>query len=225
MPDDLKPGDAGYVAPTPPTPLTAEEITALQTELTGLKDTTELQAEQIALYKANQPAPPPEPTETPVSAEFEGLENNDVITVGDLKKIMGGQEQRYGGIVTELEFKTQHSDFDATIQSYLPELVKGRPDLTKALRTSGNPALLAYELVTHSPKYIKDLAEGKLEGAEDAATKAAREKADKITANAGKPGAASGAPGGGAGESGVNYVLNMSDDDLEAHIAKIKAKE
>ena len=218
MPDDLKPGDDGYVDPNQDPPDPVAELEAIKIELEGVKQTAELQAEQINLYKANQPAPTP--VEAPSSPEFQGLQDDDVITVADLKKVMGGQEQRYGGIVTELEFKTQHSDFDNVIQSYLPELVKGRPDLAKALRSSGNPALLAYELVRSSPKYIKDVADGKLQGAQDAA-----ETAAKITENAGKPGAASGAAGGGAGNNSVEYFLKLNDDDLETHIAAIKSKE
>lgn len=204
---------------------TEEELTQqleeTRAENEGLKQTSELQTEQINLYKANQPAGPVEPAKPQGSQEFEGLADDDVITVGDLKKIMGGQEQRYGGIVTELEFKTQHTDFDVVIQKYLPGVVKNRPDLTQAMRTSGNPALLAYELVTKSPEYIKDEASGKLSDAE----KEAAATAAKIKANAEKPGAASGSPGGGAGEEGVNFILKMSDEDLEARIEATKAKE
>ena len=198
-----------------------EELAAVKAENESLKQTADLQSEQILLYKANQKDPEPVATEPQILPEFEGMADDNVITVGDMKKIMGGQDIRYGGVVTELEFKTQHSDFDAVVAKYLPKVVKERPDLSRAIRTSGNPALLAYEFVTKCPEYLKDQADGMLSDAEKEATA----NAAKIAANAKKPGAASGAPGGGAGEEGVNFILNMSDDDLEARIATTKSKE
>ena len=207
------------VIPKVEDPTPEEKLATAEAEIEGLKQTAELQADQINLYKAN--VPESVPAVAPESNEFTGLADDDVITVGDLKKIMGGQDQKYGGIVTELEFKTQHNDFDAVVETYLPGLVKGRPDLTKALRSSGNPALLAYELIKSSEQYVKDAAEGKLK----AATNKATEESKQILENAEKPGAVSAAPGGGASNNSVAFYLGLDDDALEKHIVDIKRKE
>ena len=206
-------------------PLTVVE--ELKTEIKDLKNTVELQSDQLRLYQANQPRTnqPNTGGETVQhgGSSFEGLDDESVITVGDLKRVMAGQDTKIEKIMGVFEVRSDHPDFTSIINKYVPILTKTRPDLANAIQKSGNPALLAYEVCKSLPEYKKDLAEGKLKG-EDKENDELSEDAQKLLANQGKPGSPSGAGGGGKGQESVDYYVNLSEDDLEKKIEETKRK-
>jgi len=210
-------GDGGKTVPI-------HVVESLKDELKEVKQEIELHKDQIRLYQANQGV------QSQGGKLDEGENDDNVVTLGEVKKLMAGQESKIGGLIQGLEVKTDNPDFTSTVNKYIPILVKERPDLAQAIKNSGNPALLAFELCKSLPQYKKDLAEAELkatgkEGEGDKEDEELTPEARRIIENQGKPGAPSGAAGGGGGQNTAEYYGSMSDDDLEKKIQETIAKE
>lgn len=209
--------------------ITVEVVQALRDEIKDLKEASTLQTEQLRLYQANAGrGRTGEGSETAKSTVggglLEGMEDDDVVTVKDVRKAMAGQQDQMKALVVALDTKSSYPDFNSVVNKYAPILAKERPDLAAAIRSSGNPALLLYESIKLLPQYQKDIAEGQIKNA-DGKDKNLSEEAKKLLENQGKPGAASGAGGGGGtGDEGVAFYLNMSEEDLEKKIEETKNK-
>lgn len=199
-------------------------VESLRDEIRDLKGTVDLQADQIRLYRANQLNQPDRRTdETNLGGNlFEDVEDTDPITLGDLKKVMAGQEKVFKSVLTELEVKSSNPDFVPVVNKYIPILAKSRPDLAQAIRNSSNPALLAYEYCKTLPEFKKDEADSKLTGSKSDGELS--EDAKKLLENQGKPGAASSAGGGAGGTNSADYYAGLSEEDIEAKIAEARSR-
>lgn len=235
MPDPIT-GDNGHAADgtngnTQTVPISVVE--GLREEMKGLKDTVSLQSDQIALYKANQPVKQGsgggnDTADKGGGSAFEGLDNDSVITVSDLKKVMAGQDAKIQGLVSLVDVKVEHPDFTQTVNKYIPILIKERPDLAVAVRHSSNPGLLAYEICKTLPQYQKDLSEGKLKALIDASVGKKEDElspeAKQLLESAAKIKSPSTGGGGGGGSNTAQMYANMSEADLEARIEAVKNK-
>lgn len=150
------------------------------------------------------------------ASPFEGLNKDDVVTVGDLEgvfnKALEQKEQVFNQKIATLEKKqklyesrSQYENYDEVVRNTMKK-AESNPALARAIASSENPHLLAYEL-----------------GKPDTA-KAVQQKADgqRILENAQKPGSVSQASTGGAALSGVDHIMGLSDADFEARIASVK---
>lgn len=140
----------------------------------------------------------------------------DLITKGDLKKILNSTLGPVDAMLTEVQFKASHSDYDELITNYLPEILDRRPDLRQILLNTPKQhrPQLAYEIVKHSPSYTEKVASKKKD-----------EVVDKIMKNASKPGSVNAVGGKGGTTDKVSSILTMSKDDFEAHMNKVKARQ
>lgn len=108
----------------------------LEEELRMIKD-------HLALMESNQnraPAPPPKD-------EFEGVDDSDVLTYGEAKKLLSKVQQNYQGSVEELKMTQKYPDYQDVIQRYLPEVLKTNPALRRSLEQTQD-----YELAYHLAK-------------------------------------------------------------------------
>lgn len=127
-------------------PLTAlqserEQRQNLQEELKMIKD-------HLALMETQrQPSTAPPPKD-----DFDGMDDGDVLTLGDFKKLLSSREKQYQMSIEELRMTQKYPDYQQVLQQYLPEVLKTNPALRKSLEN--NPDYeLAYHLAKSSDGY------------------------------------------------------------------------
>jgi hypothetical protein len=84
--------------------------------------------------------------------EFSGLQDDDVLTVGEFKKAIGQYEKQYTMSLKELKIAQQHPDYQEVVTKYLPEVLKQNPSLKSSLAASQDFEL-AYYLAKNSEAY------------------------------------------------------------------------
>jgi hypothetical protein len=180
--------------------------------------------EQNALYRANVPGPDVRRESEPAKEKdlFEGMDEGDVMTVGEFKRIMGKERENFnkekenfsqsiGGFISEVQMMIGNPDYKEVISKNLPNVLKTKPHLAAAIKSSQNPYLLAYELGKLDPEYGRGKGAGELD-----------KNARKIIDNLEKP-QLGGAKGGG-GLDQVSAYSNLTDEQLEERIAVVKNK-
>lgn len=115
----------------------------LQDELRVIKD-------HIALMQNQQQSPPPKEED-----DFEGLSDDDVMTVGEYKKLTGKYAQQVQATLSELQMAQKYPDYQQLVTKYLPDVIKQNPRLGATLRNSQDYEL-AYYLARNSESYRKD---------------------------------------------------------------------
>lgn len=118
-----------------------EQRQQLQEELRTIKD-------HLALMESNQQrqaAPPPKD-------EFEGIDDSDVLTFGEAKKLLNKIQKTYQGSVEELKMTQKYPDYQEVIQRYLPEVLKTNPALRRSLEQTQDYEL-AYHLAKNSDSF------------------------------------------------------------------------
>lgn len=118
-----------------------EQRQQLQEELRMIKD-------HLALVESNQhrqSAPPPKD-------EFDGVDDSDVLTYGEAKKLLSKVQKTYQGSVEELKMTQKYPDYQEVIQRYLPEVLKTNPALRRSLEQTQDYEL-AYHLAKNSDSF------------------------------------------------------------------------
>lgn len=110
----------------------------LQEELRVIKD-------HIALMQANQP-------KQQQAAEDDGLSEDDVLTVRDLKRILSKKESEYQTSLKELKISQKYPDYEQVVTQYLPDVIKQNPWLRENLRQTQDYEM-AYYLAKNSEAY------------------------------------------------------------------------
>ena len=116
-----------------------EQRQQVQEELRTIK-------EHLNLIQANQNKPPPP------KDEFEQISDDDVMTYGDAKKLLGRVQKSYQMSVDELKMEHQYPDYREVVIKYLPEVLKANPSLRNSLEKTQDFAL-AYHLAKNSEQY------------------------------------------------------------------------
>lgn len=119
-----------------------EQRQQLQEELRTIKD-------HLSLIQANQTRPPPP------KDEFDGVQDDDVITYGDAKKLLSRVQHTYQMSVQELKMSTQYPDYQEVVTKYLPEVLKSNPSIRNTLEKTQDFSL-AYHLAKNSDQYRSD---------------------------------------------------------------------
>jgi len=172
------------------------------------------QRENLLLQRQQEmlQSPPPAQQAAQPANPFEGMDEQDVATVGDFQRVLSQKEQTFNQQMDSVNkqlklmgYRSQFSDYDNVVQNTLKK-AETNPALAQAIASSSDPHLLAYEL-------------GR-EQAQGNAKKAA--EAQRMVENAQKPGSVSNAPTGGSSLSAVDYIKNLSDSEFEAKIAAVK---
>jgi hypothetical protein len=115
-----------------------------------LEDDNRMMREHFALMQAQ--AAQPRPPAPPPQDEFSGMQDSDVLTVGDLKKHSQRLATQFGMTIEELRMTQRHPDYQQVVATYLPELFKTNPGLKESLRKSQDYEL-AYYLAKNSDAY------------------------------------------------------------------------
>lgn len=178
--------------------------------------------------RAKEPAPEKEPEakKEPKKDPFEGKDEDEFLTVGDVKKILNENQPKPGTKNEEklvqvnqnlmmrnwfLEGQMRHDDFLDVVNS-APEVLEGDKDAAQEImetaRRGGNPALTTYNLVKASSKYKGEKPEAERDVHQD--------RAKRIETNAKKPRTTGGSGSGSvpAGEYTYEELVSMSDDDF-----------
>ncbi len=212
--------------------------------LRAVRDENKTLKDQLRLYQAQlrqvmQNTPGFQPQNAPGGINIPGNQNpdtgeikfdiddDDVVTGAELKKIMGRLKGQPAGdpqlnakiahLETVIRLNQTEPDWHQTINKYLPDLVQSDPEVWGIIQHSPNPIKAALMFAKTSPKYAADHAQaggGNPPGGEDLAA-----TLERMIENAGKP--AGGKQTGGGGAGGVNRYENMSDEDFEKHMNKV----
>lgn len=153
----------------------------------------------------------------PSASPLDFISDDDVVTGSEVKKAFSSafseKEKQFNQRIEQqeqqlnlLRMKAEHPDYQEVVQSAI-KMAETNPELAEAIRTSSNPGILAYQLgkANHVPQPSEQAVAAK-----------------RIVENAQKPGSAAQAATGGSALSQADYFMDMSPQDFEAHIAKVK---
>lgn len=207
QPAQAKAQEVPEVQPNPQ----AENFRSLREEVDRIKAEREAEKRdyqlQIEVLRANmaQPQAPKQP-EAPQRKMFEGMRDEDVPSVAEIRNEWSHREAEYQARIEELQVQQAHPDYAEVIEKYAVPLVRQKPHLLQGIQNSSNKALMAYEL-------------GKMAQQMQATASipqpppAPSVNAQRIVDNARKPGTLSQAGGQGA-LSKADYFATMSDAEF-----------
>lgn len=177
-----------------------EEIDRIKTEREVEKRDHQVQLEMLRANIAQQNAPKqPEPKSNRM---FDGMKDDDIPNVAELRHEWSRKEADYVARLEELQVQQMHPDYAEVIEKFALPLVKQKPHLAEGIQGASNKALFAYEL----GKMAQQMQAQKVETTRN-------ENAQKIVENSRKPGTLSQA-GGQAALSKADYFATMSDQEF-----------
>lgn len=179
-------------------------LSALESERSKrqqMEEENRMMREHFALMQAN--AARNQPPAQPKADEFGGLEDSDVMTVGEFKK----HSQRIAGqfqmTLEEMRMAQKNPDYQQVVSKYLPELFKTNPGLRESLQKSQDYEL-AYYLAKNSDAYRRDNTQQQR-----------HEDAERILRNASQSGSLS-SMGSSTPVNQAKRYKDMSDDEFRA---------
>lgn len=162
-----------------------------------LQEKLRMMEDHLALNQTQQSKPQEEKKDF-----YDGLEEGDVLTVGEHKKITSGLINQFQMTIEEMRMTQKHPDYQEVITKYLPDVLKQNPSIHKTLKDS-NDYELAYHLAKNSDNYRK---ENKRKKESD--------DAKRIVANSKVPGSLS-SMGSISAVSQAKRYKDMSDKEFE----------
>ena len=164
-----------------------------------LQDEVRMIKDHLSLMQARpqQPAPVQEPT----------MQDDDVMTYGEFRKVAGQFESQIKGTLNELQMSKKHSDYDDVVRKYLPEVIREDPQIAETLRHTQD-FNLAYRLAKTSDGYRKDRKQIKRSA-----------DAERIVSNSEQSGNLS-SVGGATPISMAKRYKDMSDGDFRKEMAR-----
>ena len=175
-------------------PLSA--LQAVRQEKQQLQEQNKLMQDHMALMQANQNSQPKQ------QDEFGGMSEDDVLTLGEAKKLLGKFQQQTSASMEELRVQQKYPDYSEVVSKHLPDVIKGNPALKSTLESDPNRYELAYYLAKNSDSY---------RGATHEVKKSA--EAQRIVENGKRAGSLS-SVGSTSPQSAVSSFKNMSDADF-----------
>jgi hypothetical protein len=186
----------------------AENFRALREEVDRIKAERELERRehqlQLDMLRANignQSAP--KQTESAPKQMFEGMRDEDVPSVAEIRREWQQKESDYQARLEELQVQQMHPDYAEVIEKFALPLVKQKPHLLQGIQNSSNKALFAYEL----GKMAQQISSSQTPAPQPSVA------AQKMVDNSRKPGTLSQAGGQGA-LSKADYFASMSDQEF-----------
>lgn len=185
----------------------SEHFRALREEVDRIKAEREAEKRehqlQLDLLRANLAPPQQQPTHQTQERKFlDGMKEDDIPNVGELRREWDQKESMYQARLEELQFAQSHPDYAEVLDKFLAPLVKQKPHLARGIQASDHPSLMAYEL----GKMAQQMQERR-------ETTVVSENAQRIVDNARKPGTLSQA-GGQSALSQADYYASMSDREF-----------
>jgi len=153
-----------------------------------------------------------QPQEAPRSKKmFEGMEDNEVPNVGEIKRAWEEREAAYEEKIEELQVANMHPDYAEVIGKYGKHLAETDPAFLQGLRGAENKALFAYNYAKKEQE-LQQLRETIKQGQPPQAPQKSND-AQRIVENARKPGNLAQA-GGQSVLSKADYYATMSDQEF-----------
>lgn len=124
-------------------------VSALQAERRerqALQEKMRMLEDHVQLMQANQTRPKQD--------EYDGLADDDVLTVGEAKKFMKNMQQNYQMGIEELRISQKYPDYQKVVKDYLPKVIEKNPALKTTLQNDPNRYELAYYLAKRSDEYL-----------------------------------------------------------------------
>lgn len=172
-------------------------VQSLRNENQALKENMKMVAEHLELLKANQSY-----AQAPKQDDLHSLNDHDVLTVGDAKKVIGSIERKRQMEMEELKMAQTYPDYADTIKKYLPNVLKEDPELRAEIENARNPYKMAYMLAKKSTQFVEESRAGKKS-----------EDAERILANSQKTGNLS-AVGSTSPITKASFYKSMNDDEF-----------
>lgn len=178
-----------------------EEVDRIKAERESEKREYQLQIDMLrANVNSQQTQKQPE---APPKRMFDGMKDEDVPSVAEIRQEWQQRETEYQSRLEELQVQQMHPDYAEVIEKYALPLVRNKPHLIQGIQNSSNKALMAYELGKMAQQINGIQA--------PAPTKS--ESAQRMVENSRKPGTLSQAGGQGA-LSKADYFASMSDQEF-----------
>lgn len=187
----------------------AEHFRALREEVDRIKAERETEKKdhqlQLDMLRANmaQQQQPTRQAEPVARKMFEGMNDDDVPNVAELRREWNQKEADYQSRLEELQVAQMHPDYAEVLEKYALPLVKQKPHLAEGIQGARNKALFAYEL----GKMAQQMQ------AQQPIPQPKNENAQRMVDNAKKPGTLSQA-GGQSVLSKADYFATMSDAEF-----------
>lgn len=166
----------------------------LQEELRMLKDNMQLLQQSYQQPKQEQ------------KNEFDNLQDDDVLTVGEAKKFISSMNKQYQTSLQELKISQKHPDYTEVVTKYLPDVIKQNPGLAQSLQQTQDYEL-AYYLAKNSDAYKRSNRKKKV-----------NEDAERIVQNANRSGAVA-SVGQNSPISEAKRWRDMSDDEFRQQVS------
>ena len=174
---------------------------------------------QLDMLRVNQMQRQPEAQPKKM---FEGMEDNDIPNVGELRKAWNERESAYNEKIEELQVANKYPDYAEVLAKHGKQLAETDPAFIQGLRGAENKALFAYQ---YTKMYAERNAQAQRIQELEAQLKAPAPQpqksndAQRIVANARKPGTLAQA-GGQSALSQADYFETMSDADFMKFASK-----
>lgn len=126
-------------------------LSALQAERSKrqeMEEQLQMMKDHLSLVQQNQ-----KPTQK-APDEFNGLKDDDIMTVADFKRATQQFKDQLGGSLSELQVKSKYPDFEEVVREHLPEVLKANPHLRANLERTQDLEM-AYYLAKNSNGYQK----------------------------------------------------------------------
>lgn len=149
----------------------------------------------------------------PYGGLFADQEDDDVITVGQAKKILDVNRDAQRKVSDDTRFLAENPDYKQVIDTYLPKVIKIDPSKAETIKDSRRPYATAYKFCKDMQKVI------------EAQEKSGKEKeVETVIENANKVKTAAGAGAGSASQLGDDRWGRASSDDVERKLAELKSR-
>lgn len=130
-------------------------LAALQSERAHrqqLQDELKVMKDHLSLVQAQQGRQAQQP---PPKDELAHLADDDVMTVGEYKKMTGKVAQEFKATLAEMQMQQVYPDYQEVVTKYLPEVLTQNPEFRTTLANTQD-VKLAYYLAKNSDGYRRD---------------------------------------------------------------------
>lgn len=203
-PVDTAPSDTHEGASSENQSVPVEALQAERAQRQNLQDELRVIKDHIALMQAQQNA---SSQNQQTAKEDAGYDKDDVITYGELEKLLSKKERQYQMSIEELKMVQKYPDYQEIVTKYLPEVLTQNPSLRSTLAETQNYEL-AYYLAKTSGGY-QNTSKSKKKNAD----------AERIVQNAQETGSLS-SVGSTSPMNQAKRYKDMSDEDFRKTVSR-----
>jgi len=193
-------------------------IQQMREELEELKRQNAALQAQLAFFGGQQPVGEPTPQEQQGQPQdpFEGLEDDDVLTVADVKKLMA-QVQRPAvdpnlyKEIQMLKLSVQEPNWQDIIKNYLPDMINSNPLLGQMIQNAPNPLEAALHIAKLNPRYQQQQQQ------QQVPQQQSQQIIDQLINKPASPDQF----GGGGGVSKADKIASMSDEEFDKYVQDV----